>query len=94
MSAKPDKTVSKSTFVIFKGLYCPHNLLPLDDIQILYKNGHMAEYHCNRIIDFAQKFSLFCDEIKDVIANNSFNKDCILNASNRKSLSNDLINLK
>ena len=92
MCEKPDKTVSKSTFIIFKGLYCPHNLLPLDDIQILYKNGHMAAYHCNKITDFAQKFSLFCDEIKDVIANNSFNKVCILNASNRKSLANDLVN--
>jgi hypothetical protein len=66
--------------------------LPPGDIQILHKNGHMAEYHCNKIIDFANKFSLFCDEIKDEIANNSFIEECNLNTSNRKSLANNLVN--
>ena len=92
MSEKPDRTVDKNTFIIFKGFYCPHNQLSPEDIEILHKNGHMAEYHCNKIIDFATKFSLFCDEIKDEIANNSFNGSCILNTSNRKSLANDIFN--
>lgn len=92
MNEKPDKTVGKNTFIIFKGSSCPHNQLPPDVIQILYKNGHMAENHCKRIIDFAHKLSFFCGEIKDEIANNSFNEGCLLNTSTSKFFDNDLIN--
>ena len=92
MDEKPDKSVDKNTFIIFKASNCPHNLLPIEDIQILYKNGHMAECHCKTIIDFAHKFSHFCGEIKDELANNSFNELGNLNTSFRKSLVKDIFN--
>ena len=68
-------TVDKNKYVITNKKYCPHKKLPEIEYNKLKKKGKLNKNHCNRIKDFADKFSQYYQYIMREIANYFFD-DC------------------
>jgi hypothetical protein len=66
---KTNRPVNKNNYVICSTIYCCHNNLKEEELNILKRNGHIAQCHFNKIKDFADIFSRFHKEITEELLN-------------------------
>ena len=71
---EPENQIDKNSFVLSKQQCCPHKQMQENDLNKLIKNGQLSQFHCNRIKDFAIKFSLFHKSISEEIVNYYFSQ--------------------
>ena len=67
-------TVDKNKYVIANKKYCPHKKLPEIEYKKLKKKGKLNKNHCNKIKDFADKFSQYYQYIMKEIVNYFFDE--------------------
>ena len=66
---KTNRPANRNNYVICSSLYCCHNNLKEEEINILKRNGHIAQCHCIKIKDFANIFCRFHKEITEEMLN-------------------------
>jgi hypothetical protein len=66
-SLDPKEKIDIHSFVISNTKYCPHRQLVPEDYQKQDKRGNLVPYHCQKIKDFAYKFSVFHKIISEEI---------------------------
>jgi hypothetical protein len=78
---KTNCPVNRNNYVICSTIYCCHNNLKEEEMNILKRNGHISQCHCNKIKDFADIFSRFHKEITEEIVNLTLVQDQLNNNS-------------
>ena len=67
-----ESQIDNNSFVLSNVKYCPHKQMQETELNKLIKNGQLSQFHCNRIKDFAIRFSLFHKIISEEIVNYYF----------------------
>ena len=66
---KTNRPTNRNNYIICSSSYCCHNSLKEEELNILKRNGHIAQCHCNKIKDFTDIFSRFHKEIAEEMIN-------------------------
>jgi len=81
---KSNPKVNRNNYVICNSLYCSHNSLKEEELNILKINGHLTQCHCTKIKDFAEIFSGFHKEITEEMLTLTIIKDNQNSNANKK----------
>ena len=72
LSLEPREKIDKYSFAISRIKYCPHKQLDHEEYLRQSRNGILSQYHCQKIKDFANKFSQHHKIISEEIVNYYF----------------------